>query len=423
MRNFVTIHPKEKMTGEFFVPGDKSISHRVLILAALTKVPLEIKNLNSGEDVARTRDALKFLTEPSRHPLDMGNSGTSARLLMGLLSTLPHSSTLTGDESLSRRPMKRVMDPLRQMGAKFLCPDGDHLPITIQGGATLTSIVYRQSVPSAQVKSAILLAGLFADGTTTVVEPIPTRDHTERLMAHLGMPITVSHNADGEYQASVQGKKGFAPVSASVSVSALEIPGDPSAAAFWIVAALLTKDSLITIKDICWNPYRRGFCEILQKMGAAITVIATTPRCGEDCVDLICKTSPLTAIEISADMSASLIDEYPILAVAAAFAKGQSIFHGLGELRHKESDRLDGIFRGLTACGIKAEIQSDSLIIHGQSFGESPDTPIQIFANNDHRIAMAFSIFALAHSRPVTIHQTDTVNTSFPDFFEQVAGI
>jgi len=428
----LTIEGSCRLKGTLEVPGDKSISHRSLILSALRKCPILISNLNDGEDVHRTRQALESLgiliedqgagrgvsvksagsfTKPSS-PLYLGNSGTSARLLMGLLASQGFEVGLTGDSSLEKRPMKRVMEPLSLMGAMFESENGC-LPIVQQGCFPLRSITYRLSVPSAQLKSALLIAALSAKGISRIIEPEPSRDHTERLMTFLGMPLKI-HKSEGERVLEVEGV--YAPKAQDKQIH-LEVPGDPSAAAFWIVAALVVSNSKLRIDNICWNSYRNVFVRILEKMGAKIQIIPHLPQMGEECVDLIAETSQLQAVQIQGDLAPSLIDEYPILAVAAAFAKGQSVFRGLQELRFKECDRLQVILDSLKACGVRCFVQNDDLFIEGGSFAPLA-TEINIDPQHDHRIAMAFSIFALAYHQPITIHQTEVTQTSYPDFYK-----
>lgn len=418
-----------QITGTLDVPGDKSISHRALILSSLIGRSVQISNLNQGEDVAHTRKALEQLgvsiqkTEKGRvnveclrpftqpkAPLYLGNSGTSARLLMGLLAPYEFEVRLSGDISLEKRPMRRVMDPLSLMGVSFYDTNGC-LPVTQKGPRNLQPISYRLLVPSAQLKSALLIAALSATGTTRIIEPILSRDHTERLMEFLGMPLKIYYkNEERVLEVTGPYRHGY-----KKTPVIMNIPGDPSAAAFWIVASLLVPNSNLKINNVCWNPFRNVFADILKKMGGQIQIIDHPPQMGEEYVDIISQTSPLRGIEISADFAPSLIDEYPILAVAAAFASGQSIFRGLGELRFKESNRLQTITDSLKACGVRCYVQNDDLFIEGGEF-DTISNSIEIYPQHDHRIAMAFSVFGLAYNRPITIHQMETVMSSYVDF-------
>ncbi len=425
----VTISSAREITGVLGIPGDKSISHRALILSSLVKCSVQITNLNQGEDVAHTKNALELLgvniqnggngilkvdcldrfVQP-KSPLYLGNSGTSARLLMGLLASCEFKTHFLGDASLQKRPMKRVMDPLSLMGVSFTDTNGC-FPVVQRGTSNLQSISYRLPVPSAQIKSALLIAALSADGVTRIIEPILSRDHTERLMRFLDIPLKIYY----ENQERVLEITGTYIPNKRKSLL-LDIPGDPSAAAFWIVASLVVPNSNLRINKVCWNPFRNVFIDILKRMGGQIQTIARESQIGEDCVDIFSKTSSLHGIEISADLSPSLIDEYPILAIAAAFANGRSVFRGLRELRFKESNRLETIEANLKACGVRCYVQNDDLFVEGKGF-EPTTFPIEIYPQHDHRIAMAFSIFALASAQPITIHQTETVASSYPDFY------
>ncbi len=425
----VTISSAREITGVLDIPGDKSISHRALILSSLVKCSVQIANLNQGEDVAHTKNALELLgvniqnggngmlkvdcldrfVQP-KSPLYLGNSGTSARLLMGLLASCEFKTHFLGDASLQKRPMKRVMDPLSLMGVSFTDTNGC-FPVVQRGTSNLQSISYRLPVPSAQIKSALLIAALSADGVTRIIEPILSRDHTERLMRFFDIPLKIYY----ENQERVLEITGTYIPNKRKSLL-LDIPGDPSAAAFWIVASLVVPNSNLRINKVCWNPFRNVFIDILKRMGGQIQIIARESQMGEDCVDIFSQTSTLHGIEISADLSPSLIDEYPILAIAAAFANGRSIFRGLGELRFKESNRLETIEANLKACGVRCYVQNDDLFIEGGGFNP-PVFPVEIHPHHDHRIAMAFSVFALASAQPITIHQTETVASSYPDFY------
>lgn len=429
MDSFTFFPEKIPITGMIKVPGDKSISHRALIFGSLVKNPVAIFNLNQGEDVFHTRKALEklgvnitdiekeavrvehvgdFIQPPT--PLYLGNSGTSARLLMGLLASCDFKVHLTGDASLQKRPMKRAIDPLFLMGASFKDTDGC-LPITVTGNKSLSAISYRLPVPSAQLKSALMIAALKAKGITRIIEPVLSRDHTERLMKFLDMPIKISYE---QQERIIEVVGDYSPKQKREVI--LNVPGDPSAAAFWIVASLLIPDSCLRINAVCWNSFRNAFAGVLKRMGAKIQATVTKHQMGEECVDIISQTSSLQGIEIPADLAPSLIDEYPILAVAAAFAEGKSVFRGLQELRFKESNRLQTIEDNLKACGVRCYIQNNDLFIEGKNFNPI-EKAIEINPQYDHRIVMAFSIFALAQTHPITIHQTNAVMSSYPGFF------
>lgn len=388
----------QPLVGTAHLNGDKSLSHRALIFAHLSGGDCHLNGLNEGQDVAHTQKALQTYT--SGH-IDLGNSGTSARLLTGLLATTP--LTITGDESLSRRPMARVADPLRQMGAMIeLSPQGT-LPLSIQGSKPLSGITYTLPIPSAQIKSAILLAGLQAQGTTTIIEPIPSRDHTERLLTFLKFPF--QHIGS---RLSIQGGHRPEPFS-------LTIPKDPSAAAFWAVGASLVPESEVHIPNVLWNPYRYQAFQVLKRMGANIEVIPYSFDGPEAVVDLVIRHTPLKATNIDASEIPKLIDEIPILAIAAANAQGTSHFHGLGELRHKESNRLQAIIDGLTSCGVTALTQGDDLIIQGQS---SIRGDCRLAFPHDHRMIMSFAILNLIAEKPIELTHPEGTNSSDPTFWK-----
>ncbi len=404
----LTAYPGGPLRGASAVPGDKSISHRALILGAMVEGETRIRGLLESGDVMRTVEAVRALgaaverdgdvwrvrggawRSPER-PIDCGNSGTTARLLMGAVAGRPISATFAGDASLSSRPMRRVTEPLRQMGARI--EGGDTLPITIHGGG-LRGIHYRAPVASAQVKSAILLAGLGADGATDVKEPQPSRDHTERML-----PLF----------AGERGLRG----------TEIEVPGDPSSAAFAIVAALLGPGSEITLRGVCINPTRIGLLECLRSMGGAIEVTNPRQLGGEPVGDILARYSKLRGIEVSSDRAPAMIDEYPLLAVAAAFAEGETVLHGLGELRHKESDRLAAIAAGLAACAVAVQIEGDTLRIRGGAVRGGAE----IATHGDHRIAMAFLVLGLASAAPVCVDGAEMIATSFPGFADLMRGL
>jgi 3-phosphoshikimate 1-carboxyvinyltransferase len=417
------------------VPGDKSISHRALILGALAVGRTRIEGLLEGEDVLRTAAAVRALgatpersgdgtwtvtgvgvggfTEPG-DVLDFGNSGTGARLMLGALASTPLTAIFTGDASLHRRPMGRVARPLERMGARILARDGDRLPLTLVGAADPLPISYTLPVPSAQVKSAILLAGLNAPGETTVIEPLATRDHTERMLRHFGATVVTTRQGNGGREIHLKGE-------AELQGRDLVVPGDPSSAAFPIVAALILPGSEIEITGVGMNELRTGLLTTLAEMGARIDRVDARTEGGEEVADLAVRASALKGVEVPAERAPSMIDEYPVLAVAAAFAKGKTVMRGLGELRVKESDRLTAVAEGLTACGVSAAVDGDTLTVEG--LGGRPRGNMAIAARLDHRIAMAFLVMGLASERPVSIDDGETINTSFPGFVRLMNGL
>jgi 3-phosphoshikimate 1-carboxyvinyltransferase len=422
------------LRGQCRVPGDKSISHRALILGALAVGRTRVTGLLEGEDVLRTAQALAALGAsleresegtwlvkgvgigglgPPGDVLDMGNSGTGARLLMGVAATHPFTSFFTGDPSLRRRPMARVTTPLREIGARIVASDGGRLPLAVIGAQNPLPIAYRLPVPSAQVKSAVLLAGLNAPGETIVEEKLPTRDHSERLMRHFGASVLVEATNDGGRRIRLRGQP-------ELSGADLVVPGDPSSAAFPAVAALIVPGSEIVIVGVGMNPLRAGLYATLAEMGADIALADERVEGGEPVADLVVRASALKGVEVPAERAPSMIDEYPILAVAAAFAAGRTVMHGLAELRVKESDRLAAIAEGLTACGAAVTVAGDTLIVEGRG---PPKGGGAIAARLDHRIAMAFLVLGAASERPVWIDDGATIATSFPGFAAMMNGL
>jgi len=422
------------LNGRLRAPGDKSISHRALILGALSVGCTRVTGLLEGEDVLCTAEAMRTLgagvargpdgawiidgvglgglAEP-QNVLDFGNSGTGARLVMGVVASHAFTSFFTGDASLRRRPMGRVAEPLQRIGARIVAREGGRLPLAVIGAASPLPISYRLPVASAQVKSAVLLAGLNAPGETLVVEPQPTRDHSERMLRHFGAEVTVSDAPEGR-RIILQGQP-------ELKAADLAVPGDPSSAAFPAVAALVVPGSEVVIEGVGVNPLRAGLFETLREMGADITFSRERIEGGEPIADLKVRTSALTGIEVPAERAPRMIDEYPVLAVAASFAKGRTVMHGLGELRVKESDRLAAIAQGLAACGVTVAVAGDSLAVEG--LGAPPPGGAEIAAKLDHRIAMAFLVLGLAASRPVRIDDGATIATSFPGFVEAMNGL
>ncbi|HZT50540.1 MAG TPA: 3-phosphoshikimate 1-carboxyvinyltransferase, partial [Stellaceae bacterium] len=346
--------------------------------------------------------------------LDLGNSGTGARLLMGAVATHPFTSFFTGDASLRRRPMARVTTPLAQAGARVVAREGGRLPLAVIGAASPMPIEYRLPVPSAQVKSAVLLAGLGAPGETIVEEPLPTRDHTERLLRHFGARVLVEAMEGGGRRIRLAGEP-------ELAAADLVVPSDPSSAAFPAVAALIVPGSEVTITGVGLNPLRAGLYDTLAEMGAAIERRDERIEGGEPVADLVVRSGALRGVDVAASRAPSMIDEYPVLAVAAACAAGRTVMRGLGELRVKESDRLAGIADGLAACGVAVAVEGDTLVIDGK--GRPPAGGGRIAARLDHRIAMSFLVLGMAAERPVRIDDGATIATSFPGFVPLMNGL
>ena len=412
--------------GTLPIPGDKSVSHRALLLGAIAQGTTEIKGLLEGEDVLCTAEALRKLgahiekqkdgfwnvtgTDTFKQPesnLDMGNSGTGVRLLMGLLAAYPVTAKLTGDASLCSRPMKRITDPLSKTGAIFETTEGK-LPVTMTGSEKDEPFEYTLPVASAQVKSAVLLSGLRKKSPTVVYEPVACRDHTERMLKAFGADITVEKDENGVNIITLHGGK-------RLTACPVVVPADISSAAFPIVAALITPDSEIVLPDIGINPLRTGILDVLLDMGADITFENKREIAGEPVADLRVRSSVLKGVDVPTEKAPSMIDEYPILAVAAAFADGETRLNGLAELKVKESNRLQAIVNGLTQNGIDAEaLPDDSIRIRGKGNNACGGGLIQ--ANLDHRIAMSFMVMGMASESPVVIDDVSSVATSFPEF-------
>lgn len=424
------------LMGTAHVPGDKSISHRALMFPALAVGRSEVTGLLEGEDVLATAAALRAmgasltragdghwlidgvgvggLLQPAG-ALDMGNSGTSTRLLMGLVAAHPIEACLVGDASLSRRPMGRVIEPLARMGADIHASPGGRLPLAVRGQAPALPIRYELPVASAQVKSAILLAGLNAAGATTVIEPVPTRDHTERMLAAMGAALAIEAGSAGERIITVAGEAELRPIR-------LDVPGDPSSAAFPMVAALLVPGSRILLQGVGLNPTRDGLVCTLEAMGARIRRLHPRDVGGEPVADLQVEASALEAIETGPADAPAMIDEFPILFVAAALARGRSVFRGLEELRVKESDRLATMAAGLAACGVAVEELPDGLAVTGTG-GDLVPGGATIDVRLDHRIAMSFAVLSLAARRPVRVDDARPIATSFPGFLALMQGL
>ncbi len=416
------------LRGTITVPGDKSISHRALMLSALTVGESVIDGLLEGEDVLATAAAMRAmgatiekrgarwhiwgvgvggLLQP-QSALDMGNSGTSTRLLMGLVTSHPITATFTGDASLSGRPMGRVIAPLSTMGADVTASPGGRLPLMVRGMCPAIPIEYRLPVASAQVKSAILLAGLNTPGITRVIEPVPTRDHSERMLAGFGAELTVETDAAGVRTISIRGEATLRPQN-------IAVPGDPSSAAFATVAALLVPDSAVTIANVGLNDTRAGLYKVLRDMGADITFGQQRVVGGEPVADLIVRHSVLKGIDPPPEIAATMIDEYPVLFVAAALAQGRSVIRGIEEMRVKESDRIAVMARALGDCGVRVEELPDGLIIEGTG-GDLLAGGATVATHLDHRIAMSMTVAGLVSRAAVTIDDMSPVATSYPGF-------
>jgi 3-phosphoshikimate 1-carboxyvinyltransferase len=417
------------LRGTAAVPGDKSISHRALILGALAVGETKVSGLLEAEDVRNTAQAMRqFGARVDRlgagewriwgtgvggwaapaAELDFGNSGTGARLVMGAMATTPIRAVFTGDASLHKRPMKRVLDPLTKFGAQY---DVGTMPLTLTGAVQPICIDCAVTVASAQVKSALLLAALNAPGRTRIAQGALTRDHTEKMLKAFGAEISVEPFGDGEAI--------YLTGEAELKPCAIDVPRDPSSAAFPLVAALIVPGSQVSIPGLLLNPRRIGLIETLMEMGADISIVNRRMSGGEEIGDLIVKHSVLTGVDVPAARAPSMIDEYPILAIAAAFAKGRTVMRGLEELRVKESDRLAAIVAGLRACGVPVEESEDGMIVDG---GEVRGGG-HVTTHMDHRIAMAFLVMGLASREAVTVDDVSMIATSFPEFEDLMRGL
>jgi 3-phosphoshikimate 1-carboxyvinyltransferase len=420
-------NPGGKLSGRIRVPGDKSISHRSIMLGSLAEGTTQVEGFLEGEDALATLQAFRdmgVVIEGPHHgrvtihgvglhglkapagPLYMGNSGTSMRLLSGLLAAQPFDTTLTGDASLSKRPMNRVAKPLREMGAVIETGPEGRPPLNIKGGQRLTGMDYEMPMASAQVKSCLLLAGLYAAGHTSVTEPAPTRDHTERMLRGFGYPVTV----DGSTASVESGHK--------LTATHIEVPADISSAAFFLVAGSIAEDSELVLEHVGINPTRTGVIDILKLMGGDITLENQREVGGETVADIRVRSARLKGIDIPEDLVPLAIDEFPVLFVAAAVAEGRTVLRGAEELRVKESDRIQVMADGLIALGVKAEPTPDGIIIEGGSIGGG-----EVWAHGDHRIAMSFSVASLRATAPIRIHDCANVATSFPNFLALSAQV
>ncbi len=433
-RPAVARRPAAPLAGSLAVPGDKSISHRALMFGALAVGETRITGLLEGEDVLRTAAAMRALgaivsqdgpgawrvagrgvgglAEPA-DVLDMGNSGTAARLLCGILASHPLFAVMTGDASLRRRPMRRVTDPLAACGARFASREGGRLPLAIEGARDAMPLHYRLPVASAQVKSAVLLAGLNAPGDTVVEEPDPTRDHSENMLRHFGATVRVEADGAGRV-ITLAGQP-------ELLAADILVPGDPSSAAFPLVAALLVPGSRVRIRGVGLNKLRTGLLDSLRDMGAVLTVADLRTEGGEPVGDLLVEHGPLRGADIPPDRAPSMIDEYPILAVAAACASGTTRMRGLAELRVKESDRLTATAAMLTACGASVTIEGDDLLVHGT--GAPPVGGATVTTHMDHRLAMSALVLGQATAEPVAVDDASFIDTSFPGFEALMRGL
>jgi len=418
------------LRGVVHAPGDKSISHRALILGALASGVTEIEGLLEGDDVLRTAEAMRAFgataerlgegrwrvtgqggfTEPA-DVIDCGNAGTGVRLIMGAAAGFDLAAAFTGDASLRGRPMNRILKPLGQMGATWVCRSGGRLPLALKGGG-LHAIAYRLPEPSAQVKSAVLLAGLHAAGETVVIEPEATRDHTERMLRAFGAVVDVVESGSGRTIRLAPGQK--------LTGAKIAVPGDPSSAAFPLVAALVTPGSQVTVEGVLLNPLRAGLFATLIEMGADLAYANLRDAGGEPVGDVTARFSSLRGVDVPPERAPSMIDEYPILAVAAAFAEGPTRMRGIGEMRVKESDRIALMAVGLAACGVGVEEEPEGMIVTGagQVAGGA-----RVATHGDHRIAMSHLVMGLASQDAVSVDEPGMIATSFPGFVDLMRGL
>jgi 3-phosphoshikimate 1-carboxyvinyltransferase len=422
------------LRGRARVPGDKSISIRALILGALTVGETQIAGLLEGEDVLNTAQTLRALGAALQQcggrqwrvrgvgvggfampaaPLDFGNSGTGCRLMLGAVGGCPVTAQFDGDASLRTRPMRRVLDPLERIGARTLASADGRLPLTLAGARDPLPIVFEPQVASAQLKSAVLLAGLNAPGETVVIEREATRDHTEKMLTHFGAQVRVEAAGDNARRITLTGQPELVP-------APIVVPADPSSAAFPLVAALLTPGSEVMLEGVMLNPLRTGLLTTLKEMGASIEELQRRTEGGEEVADLLVRGSALRSVEVPASRAPSMIDEYPVLAVAAAFAEGTTVMRGLKELRVKESDRLAATEALLRENGVEVEIEGDDLMVQGR--GRAPGGGL-VTTHMDHRIAMAALVMGLASERPVQIDDGGFIATSFPGFVELMRSL
>jgi len=425
----------DTLNGDIAIPGDKSISHRALMFGAMAVGETVIEGLLEGEDVLSTADAMRALgaqvvrdedgrwrvtgrgvgglIEPDG-VLNMGNAGTAARLIMGIVASHGFTTFMTGDASLCSRPMGRVVTPLKKIGAQFVSRSEGRLPLAVMGTVSPLPLGYELPVASAQVKSAVLLAGLNAPGETRVIEPVPCRDHTELMLKHFGAEIAVEERKEGGRLVRLKGQP-------ELTGCSVIVPGDPSSAAFPVVAALLVPGSEVTVTNVGLNPLRTGLFTTLKEMGADIEYLDERVEAGELVADLRVRHSKLKGVDVPPERAPSMIDEYPILSIAAAVAKGETRMTGIGELRVKESDRLAAMTEGLEACGVSVDAGEDWMTVKGT--GEAPKGGAQIVTRLDHRLAMSFLTLGMISQEPVTVDDISPVDTSFPGFVDLMKGL
>ena len=435
--NSIISHKSSNLSGEMIVPGDKSISHRSLIIGSAVTGKIIVNNLLESEDVLATANALRKMGVPINklsnnkwevfgsgigslsginNTLDMGNSGTGARLLMGLVAGSDVEATFIGDQSLSKRPMKRIISPLIETGATIENFNNDTLPIKIKGSKITLPIEYESTVASAQVKSSILLAGLSSIGTTSIIEPSLSRDHTERMLIYFGAKIETIRLKNSKWKITLDGIPTLKPLD-------INVPSDPSSASFPIVSALITPNSKVKVMNVCVNDLRTGLFKTLIEMGANIKFTNSREINGELIADITAETSKLNGITVPKLRAASMIDEYPILAIAAVKAEGDTIMEGIEELRYKETDRIKAVCEGLQKVGVKTIETHNSMVVKGLGPLGQINQNIEINSNLDHRIAMSFLCLGLISEKPIKVNDTDTIKSSFPFFLDKMKKI
>ena len=435
--NSIISRKSSNLSGEIIVPGDKSISHRSLIIGSAVTGKIIVNNLLESEDVLATANALRKMGVPINklsnnkwevfgsgigslsginNILDMGNSGTGARLLMGLVAGSDVEATFIGDQSLSKRPMKRIISPLIETGAIIENFNNDTLPIKIKGSKITLPIEYESTVASAQVKSSILLAGLSSIGTTSIIEPSLSRDHTERMLKYFGAKIETIKLKNSKWKIILEGIPSLKPLD-------INVPSDPSSASFPIVSALITPNSKVKVMNVCVNELRTGLFKTLIEMGAKIKFMNSREMNGELIADIVAETSKLNGITIPKSRAASMIDEYPILAIAAVKAEGDTIMEGVEELRYKETDRIKSVCEGLKKVGVQTIDTHNSMIVKGIGPQGQINQNVEINSNLDHRIAMSFLCLGLISEKPVKVDNTDTIKSSFPFFLDKMKKI